>query len=67
MKAMKAVCLLAVLNVVGCATLRIDVDVYKGPLADHETVQVQRLFSMANGAHPLLVSMRDELEWRRGH
>ena len=34
--------------------MRIDVDVYKGPLANHEDVQVQQFAAMAIGAKPLL-------------
>ncbi|MBD8528210.1 hypothetical protein [Pseudomarimonas arenosa] len=43
----------------GCAVLRVDVDVYKGPLADEEHVQVQRLAVMAIAAKPLLVEARN--------
>src|SRR5262245_41826871 len=44
-----------------CAVLQIDVDVYKGPLANHEDVQIQQLGAMAIAARPLLVSLRDQL------
>ena len=47
----------------GCATTRVDVDVYKGPLADHEDVQTEQMAAMAIGAKPLLVQLRDQLEW----
>ena len=51
----------------GCAVLRIDVDVYKGPLANHEKVQVQQLSAMAIGAKPILTQLRDQLEWNDPH
>ena len=46
----------------GCAVLTIDVDVYKGPLANHEDVQSEQMAAMAIGAKPLLVHLRDDLE-----
>lgn len=53
--------LVAALVVGGCANVEIDVDVYKGPLANHEDMQVQQLAAMAVAARPLLVGLRDEL------
>lgn len=55
----------AVLAVVllGCATARVDVDVYKGPLANHEDVQTEQMAVMAIGAKPLLIELRDMLQW----
>ncbi|MCK4794107.1 MAG: hypothetical protein KAV87_60830 [Desulfobacteraceae bacterium] len=47
---------------VGCAVLTVDVDVYKGPLANHKDVQVEQMAAMAIGAKPLLVELRDALE-----
>ena len=47
----------------GCSVLQIDVDVYKGPLANHQDVQVEQLAAMAVGAQPLLVQLRDTLWW----
>lgn len=47
----------------GCAVLRIDVDVYKGPLANHRDVQAQQLWAMAIAARPLLTELRDTIEW----
>src|SRR6202521_1482800 len=47
----------------GCAVLRIDVDVYKGPLANHRDVQTQQLAVMATAAKPLLIELRDIQEW----
>ena len=48
----------------GCAVLKVDVDAYKGPLGNHEDVQTEQLSVMAVGAKPLLVHLRDFLEWR---
>ncbi len=45
----------------GCANVEIDVDVYKGALANHQDMQVQQIGAMAIAARPLLVSLRDEL------
>ena len=45
----------------GCAVLRVDVDVYRGPLANHEEVQAQQFAAMAIGAKPLLIRLRDFL------
>lgn len=47
-----------------CAVLTVDVDVYKGPLMNEERVQMLQLVSMIEGAKPLLVSLRDGIEWR---
>ncbi len=47
---------------VGCAVLTVDVDVYKGSLANHEDVQIEQMAVMAIGAKPLLIQVRDELE-----
>ncbi len=46
----------------GCAVLTVDVDVYKGPLANHKDVQIEQMAAMAIGAKPLLVELRDTLE-----
>jgi len=50
------------ISLTGCAVLTVDVDVYKGPLANHEDVQVEQMAAMAIGAKPLLVELRDMLE-----
>ena len=56
--------LCGVLSPVGaCAVLEISVDVYKGPLANHEDVQIEQMAAMAIGAKPLLIELRDRLEW----
>ncbi len=47
----------------GCAVLTIDVDVYKGPLANDESIQMQQMLSLATAAQPMLVELRDRLEW----
>lgn len=41
----------------GCAVMNIDVDVYKGPLANHKDVQTEQLAAMVVGAHPLLTRL----------
>jgi len=46
----------------GCAITKIDVDVYKGPLANHEEVQIEQMAVMAIGARPILMQLRDRLE-----
>jgi hypothetical protein len=46
---------------VGCAVTKIDVDVYKGPLANHEDVQLQQFAMLAIGAEPLIRKLRDDL------
>ena len=56
------VCASVLLLLAACAKLTIEVDVYKGPLSNQESVQVQELAVMAVGAKPLLVQLRDEME-----
>ena len=46
----------------GCAVTKIDVDVYKGPLANQKEVQLERMAVMAIGAKPILMQLRDRLE-----
>lgn len=46
----------------GCAVLTVDVDVYKGPLANESEVQMHQLAVMAIGAKPVLVELRNRLE-----
>lgn len=55
--------LLAGLPLVGCAVATIDVDVYKGPLSHHPDVQVDQMVSLATAAKPMLIELRDNLEW----
>ena len=45
----------------GCAALTVSVDVYKGPLANHEHVLTEQTAVMAIGAKPLLKQLRCEL------
>ncbi|MCC6785057.1 MAG: hypothetical protein IT457_19570, partial [Planctomycetes bacterium] len=45
-----------------CSVLRIDVDVYKGPIANEEQIQLQELIALAMGAKPLIVNLRDAVE-----
>jgi hypothetical protein len=52
----------AVVASTGCAVLTVDVDVFKGALNNHEAVQVQQVVSLATGAKPLLVHLRDLME-----
>jgi hypothetical protein len=46
----------------GCAVLTVDVDVYKGPLANTEEIQGEQVISLVMGAKPLLIQLRDRLE-----
>jgi hypothetical protein len=46
----------------GCAVVTVDVDAYKGPLANTEDIQGEQVIAMAMGAKPLLVQLRDILE-----
>jgi len=45
----------------GCAGLEVDVDVYKGPLANSDETQRQQLASMALSAKPLIVEYRNDV------
>jgi hypothetical protein len=54
------VLLIIVLN--GCAELTVNVDVYKGPLANNDDVLTQQTTIMAVGAKPLLIQLRNKLE-----
>lgn len=69
LKAWHAAVALCALLLAGCAVLTVDVDVYKGPLANHPDVQLQQAASMAIAAQPLLEQLRDETEvlhlWRQ--
>jgi hypothetical protein len=59
-----AVLALAAVVLGGCAALRIDVDVYKGPLANHEDIQVRQYAALAVAAKPVLATLRNRLEER---
>ncbi|HMS84515.1 MAG TPA: hypothetical protein PKD12_12755 [Nitrospira sp.] len=62
---MKGLGLVLVLGVglVGCAVLTVDVDVYKGALVNEEHVQLHQLTALATAAKPMLVQLRDTIEW----
>lgn len=47
----------------GCSALVVDVDVYKGPLSNEPQVQAQEITALATAAKPLLVELRDRMEW----
>lgn len=51
----------------GCAVLNVEVDVYKGPLANHKDIQLEQIAAMAVAAKPLLHELSYQLEskWRR--
>jgi hypothetical protein len=53
---------LLLLSLCGCAVTRIDVDVYKGPMANHSDVQAEQLAALAMGAKPLLIELRDKFD-----
>lgn len=48
--------------VTGCAALRIDVDVYKGPLANNKEIQTSQFATLAIASKPLLIQVRNYLE-----
>ena len=52
---------------VGCAVLNVEVDVYKGPLANHREIQLEQVAAMAVAARPLLLDLSYQLEskWRK--
>jgi hypothetical protein len=51
-----------ILGMTGCAALTVDVDVYKGPLANHIDVKIEQTTAMTIAAKPLLVQLRNRLE-----
>ena len=53
--------ILAAASLAGCAGLQVDVDVYKGPLANSNETQEQQLASMALSAKPLIIEYRNLL------
>lgn len=50
------------LMLTSCAVMTVDVDVYKGPLANHKDVQTQQVAAMAVGAKPLITRLKDDLK-----
>lgn len=68
MKRLGGVLALGLLTLGGCGVLVIDVDVYKGSLVHDDDIQMGETVVMAIAARPLLVSLRDRLEWwRKAH
>lgn len=54
----RAVAVLPIVLSGGCATLTINVDVYKGPLANADSVRDEQLAAMAVATRPILVDLR---------
>lgn len=46
-------------SLAGCAAVEINVDVYKGPLANNEEVQVRQFTTLVSAAKPLIQRLRD--------
>ncbi len=46
---------------VGCSALQIDVDVYKGPLVNEDSMQRDQMLAMAMSAKVLMLSMRNKI------
>lgn len=44
-----------------CATIQVDMDVYKGPLANHEDVEVEQFAVLASAAKPILHKLRTNI------
>jgi len=59
------ICVLGLLT--GCASLTVDVDVYKGPLANHPDVQLEQTAVMAIGARPILERLKSQLDKPDGY
>lgn len=57
---------LLVLACSGCAVLEVNVDVYKGPLVNHEDIQARQVASIAMTARTLLVTMRNHFAREAG-
>jgi hypothetical protein len=53
--------LLPMMVVSGCAVLKVDVDVYKGALANQHDVQTKQLCAMTMAAKPILLSLSNTL------
>lgn len=53
----------ALLLLASCGVLEIDVDVYKGPLVNEKDVQLGQVSILAVAARPLLIGLRDRLEF----
>lgn len=50
-------------GLIGCAILTVDVDVYKGAFVNEEEVQLHQLVALATAAKPMLIGLRNALEW----
>lgn len=61
MKLRSPVTLLCATLLVGCSALQIDVDVYKGPLVNEDSMQRDQMLAMAMSAKLLMLSMRNKL------
>lgn len=53
---------LALMVLAACSSLTVLVDVYRGPLANHEDVQLEQAIVMATASRPVLIEFRDRLE-----
>jgi hypothetical protein len=42
-----------------CSVLQIDVDEYKGPMANHEDIQLRQYVALATSAKPIIVALRN--------
>lgn len=47
------------LSLNACSVLQIDVGEYKGPMANHEDIQLQQYVALATSAKPLIVALRN--------
>lgn len=61
MRRLSLACLVAALST-GCASLQIDVDVYKGPLVQERHIQVRQFAAMAASAKPLIRDRYEEIK-----
>lgn len=50
------------IGLAGCSAIQLDVDVYKGPLASQEDVQLRQFATLAVAAKPLLADLRNAHE-----
>src|ERR1041385_7391084 len=53
--------LLPLILAAGCAVVTVDVDVYKGALANQRDVQVKQLAAMTMAAKPVLTALQTQL------
>lgn len=57
--------LFAVVGLIGCSALQVDVDVYKGPLTSQREVQLRQFSTLALAAKPLLADLRNAAERKK--